>query len=278
MPDRPLVLGHEIAAVIVDGAEPGVRVVLEPAIPCGRCATCQSGHLELCPTTRFAGFADTDGGLRTWMTWPKPLVHPIPPTIDDDDAGLLEALGVAVHAVHLAGVDARTRVAVIGCGPIGLLVIKVLRAHGVEAIAALDPLGHRATAAEAAGAVIDRRAALTDAGWVDVVIECAGPDPAVAKAVDLVRPGGRIVLVGIPSSEQTAVPASIARRKGVTLQWCRRMRPADFRQAIDLAAAGRVELGSLITHRFGLDDVDDAFRVLSDRSGLKVIVRPSMPW
>ena len=271
--ERPLVLGHEIAAVVAGGRDAGMRVVLEPAIPCDRCSTCRAGDLELCPSGSFAGFGETDGGLRTYMTWPRHLLHPIPPNVDDENAALLEALAVAVHAVHLAGVDPSSRVAVIGCGPIGLLAVRVLRVRGITAITAIEPLAHRA-AAVAAGAEADARAAGASDQPIDAVIECAGPDEAVALAVDLVRPGGRVVIVGIPASDQTSVPASVARRKGIAMQWCRRTRRSDFAEAIDLLASGRIEVGSLISHRFSLEDVTDAFRVLADQRGLKVIVQP----
>ena len=269
--ERPLVLGHEIAAVVADGPDAGLRVVLEPAIPCERCPTCRAGDVELCPSGSFAGFGEMDGGLRTYMSWPRRLLHPVPPDIDDGDAAVLEALAVAVHAAHLAGVDPSRRVAVIGCGPIGLLVIKVLCAWGVTSIAAIEPLAHRAAAA-AAGAEISAAGASDQS--IDVVIECAGPDPAVALAVDLVRPGGRVVVVGIPASEHTSVPASVARRKGIAIQWCRRTRRSDFAEAIDLLATGTIEVGSLISHRFSLDDAAEAFRVLADQRGLKVVIQP----
>jgi L-iditol 2-dehydrogenase len=286
--DAPLVLGHEVAAVIADGPEAGMRVVLEPAIPCGRCATCRSGRPELCPTATFAGYGDTDGGLRTVMTWPRRLLHPIPPTIGDDEAALIETLGVALHAVYLAAIDTSTRVAVLGCGPIGLLTIQAVRAFGVTRITAIEPLAHRAAAAAATGATIEPNPDAIDAAghpgvtngqegdgpWVDVAIDCSGEDAALLTALGRVRPGGRVVVVGIPDSDRTTIPASVARRKGLTLVWCRRTRSRDLTDAIELVASGRVDVGSLISHRFGLDDVAEAFAVLVDRSGHKVIVRP----
>ena len=276
---RPLVLGHEIAAVIADGPEAGSRVVVEPAIPCETCPTCRSGRRELCPTAGFAGYGPTDGGLRDVMTWPSRLLRPIPNTIDDAEASVLEALGVALHAVHLAGVDATTSVAVIGCGPIGLLVIRALHDAGVGRIVASDPLPHRRAAAEAAGAVMLARGAVdatipADADEVDVAIECAGEDAAVDAAIAVVRPGGRVVLVGIPGSDHTTFTASVARRKGLSLILCRRMRPEDLGRAIDLVAAGRIAVAPIISHRFGLDRIDEAFRVLAEQRGLKVVVLP----
>jgi L-iditol 2-dehydrogenase len=274
--EEPLVLGHEIAAVIADGPEAGTRVALEPAIPCGSCPTCRSGRAELCPTARFAGHAGTDGGLRTQMIWPRHLVRPIPDSIGDAEASVLEALGVALNAVDLAGVQPASRVAVLGCGPIGQLVIHGLRAAGVEDVLAADPLAHRAAAAAAAGARLLAQPPAPDdpIGEVDVVIECAGTDAAVSRATQLARPGGRIVLVGIPDDDRTTFTASEARRKGLTFVMCRRMRVGDLDRAIALVGEGTIDVAPLITHRYALDDVGEAFEALVDRRGLKVVVLP----
>ena len=267
--DRPLVPGHEIAAVIAAGPEAGLRVAVEPAVPCGTCRTCRAGQVELCPTARFAGYGPTDGGLRTMMAWPRHLLRPVPGEIPDAEVAVLEALGVALHAVHLAGVDSASRVAVVGCGPIGLLVIRALRAAGVHAIAGVEPLPHRAAAAGSAGA------SFGVAAEVDVAIECAGTDDAVDTAIALTRPGGRVVLVGIPGTDRTTFTASVARRKGLLLILCRRMRPADLGRAIDLAASGTIDVESVISHRFGLEEVGSAFRILAGQAGLKVVVEMS---
>ena len=274
---QPLVLGHEIAAIIADGPEAGTRVAVEPAIPCGSCATCRSGRAELCPTAGFAGHAGTDGGLRTRMTWPRHLVRTIPDGIGDAEASVLEALGVALNAVDLGAVGPESRVAVLGCGPIGLLVIRALRASGVSDILAADPLTHRAAAAVAAGArLLDDPSALdAQVGEVDVVIECAGEDAAISRATRLARPGGRIVLVGIPGGDRTTFTASEARRKGLTFVMCRRMRIGDLDRAIALVGAGTIDVAPLITHRYPLDEVGDAFEALVERRGLKVVVLPN---
>jgi len=275
---RPLILGHEIAAVIAEGPDIGTRVAVEPAIPCETCPTCRAGRRELCPSAGFAGYDTTDGGLQTRMAWPRRLLRPIPDAIGDDEASVLEALGVALHAVHLAAVEPGSRVAVVGCGPIGLLVIRALGAAGITDVVAEDPLAHRAAAAATAGArVIDAASAgphSDDDGGVDVAIECAGEDAAVDRALDVVRPGGRVVLVGIPATDRTTFTASVARRKGLTLVLCRRMRPDDLGRAIELVGDGTIEVASLISHRFTLDGVGAAFEVLADRRGLKVVVMP----
>lgn len=285
--DRPLVLGHEFSGVVLEGPRAGERVVADPADPCQRCQSCLAGESNVCGATRFAGFGTTDGALRTVMPWPGRLLHRLPDAMGDDEAALLEPLGVALHALDLAPIAVGGRAGVYGCGPLGLLLIQLLRLAGVSVIVATDRLTHRVAAARTMGAThgwvvgdpdtadmpIARRDARDER--VDVAFEVAGDDDALSDAIAAVRPRGRVVLVGIPDGDRTSFPAAAARRKELTLRLARRMAPTDLSRAIALAQAGRVDLASLITHRYPLDEVPAAFETLAARRGLKVVVDPT---
>ena len=262
----PLVLGHEFVGVVESGPRRGRRVAVDPAITCGRCAMCLAGQPNLCAEVRFAGHS-TDGALRSLVAWPENLLHPLPDTLPDAEATLLEPLGVAVHAVDLGHVRPGTSAAVLGCGPLGLLLVRLLLAVGAAPVVAVDPLPHRAAAAEEAGAVLDAPVG------VDVVFDVTDADTA-GQAVDAARPGGRIVLVGIPSGDRTTFTASTARRKGLSILLCRRMQPVDLERALRLVESGSVRTDSLVSERFGLSEAREAFAALSDRRGLKVVVEP----
>jgi L-iditol 2-dehydrogenase len=269
--DRPLVLGHEFAGVIASGPRAGERVALDPAVPCRRCGVCLAGLLHLCPSGRFAGHGSTDGALRTSLAWPADLAYPIPDRIPNTEAALLEPLGVALHALDLGHVRAGTRTGVFGCGPIGLLLVQAVAAAGAETVVATDPLPHRRAAAGARA--VDPRE-LPPGLDLDVALETAGTDEALADAIESVRPGGRVVLVGIPDDDRTSFVASAARRKGLTLLVCRRMKPDDLPRAIRLAESGGVDLGSLVGERHPLDDWAGAFAALVERRTLKVVIEP----
>ena len=286
---RPLVLGHEFAAVIAEGPRTGERVAVDPADPCGSCPTCLAGNENLCLAVRFAGHGTTDGALRTVMPWPERLLRRLPDALSDDEGALLEPLGVALHALDLAHVAVGSRVGIYGSGPIGLLLVQLARLAGASSVVATDVLAHRVEAAHAFGAdeafVVDdaddsQDDAMTDgrlaarAATVDVAFEAAGSDGAVSDAIAAIRPGGRVVLAGIPGSDRTTFPAGAARRKGLSFLVARRMVAADLDRAIELAGSGRVRLAPLITERFPLDRVADAFAALATRRGLKVIVNP----
>jgi L-iditol 2-dehydrogenase len=271
---RPLVLGHEGAGVIVDGPRRGQRVAIDPAIPCETCRACRDGYRNLCYRIRFAGHGQTDGMLRELMPWPAHLLHPLPDQVTDAAGALLEPLGVALHALDLGHVRLGASVAVVGCGPIGLLLVRLLRTAGASRVLAVEALAHRREAAREFGAheVSEPIADLSGYG-ADVAFEVAGDDPAVRTAMESVRPGGRVVLAGIPDGDSTTFPASLARRKGLTIAMVRRMNET-YPRAIDLAVRGDVSLEPLISRRADLADAADAFECAQRRSGLKVIVTP----
>src|SRR6185436_1184147 len=280
---RPLVGGHELAGVVEGGPLDGVRVAIDPAIPCHRCDLCLRGHPNLCRELVFAGHATHDGGLQRYLAWPTARLHPLPEALTDADGAMLEPLGVAVHAVDLGHIPLGASVAVIGCGPIGLLLIEVARAAGAARVLGAEPLAHRRAAAAVRGAdeVLDpaddayaaRLVDFTAGRGVDVAFEVAGTDSAIAAAMDAVRPGGRVVLAGIPSTETSAFPANTARRKGLTIAMVRRMKEV-YPRATALALAGLVDVRGLVTHRFPLTEVQQAFATAVARQGLKVVVEP----
>lgn len=277
---RPLSPGHELAGTTEDGR----RVAVDPAIPCERCALCREGHPNLCPSIRFAGYGEDDGGLREWIAWPERCLFRLPESLSAVDGAMLEPLGVALHAADLAHLRPGMTVGVFGCGPIGLLAVQVVRLAGATRVLAteLPSRPHRLEAARRLGAetiaVDEGREArkileLTGERGLDAAIEVAGDDAAVGAAVEAARPGARVVLAGIPAGDRTSFPASPARRKGLTLALCRRMKHT-YPRAIDLAGRRLVDLGSLVSHRFPLSEAAAAFRTAAAREGLKVMVEP----
>ena len=152
--DRPLVLGHEAAGIVEDGPQRGQRVAIDPAIPDETCPQCRAGYRNLCPQVQFAGHGGQDGALRDFLVWPSAQLVPLPGGLTDADGAVLEPLGVAIHALDLGHLRIGAAAAVIGCGPIGLLLVQLLRAAGAHPVVAVDPLPHRQEAASRAGANI----------------------------------------------------------------------------------------------------------------------------
>lgn len=283
--DAPLVLGHEFAGVVASGPQRGRRVAVDPAVSCGTCEPCRTDAPNLCLDMRFAGHGRTDGALREYLAWPETSLYPISDRVDDPEGAIIEPLAVAIHGLDLAHLGDGATVGVIGCGPIGLLLVALSRSAGAATIIATDPQGHRLDAATAMGAsgvveasesVEDGRAVMAASGGrgLDVVFDVSGEAAAVECAMATVRPGGRVVLVGIPPDDRTTFSASVARRKGLTLKLSRRSTPDTFRRAVQLAEEGSLDLGSLVTLRVPLADGARAFDALVRRDGIKVIVEP----
>ncbi|WP_205745855.1 zinc-dependent alcohol dehydrogenase [Egibacter rhizosphaerae] len=202
-----------------------------------------------------------------------------------DDGVMLEPLGVAIHALDLGHLALDDRVVVVGCGPIGLLLVQLARIAGAACVLAIEPLEHRREAARRLGA--DDVLAGTDGleevvdTWTggrgfDVGFEVTDAEDAVESTIRAVRPGARVVLVGIPDGDRTTFRASLARRKGLTLVLTRRMLEP-YPRAIELVQHGHIDVRSIVTHRFGLDEVAEALAMASSRDGGKVVVHPTAP-
>jgi L-iditol 2-dehydrogenase len=282
----PLILGHEIAARIVDGSaglglSPGALVAVDPARSCGGCEWCRRGHTNLCPKVRFAGSPpDVQGALAEYLVAARAAVHPVPPSLSAAAAALLEPLGVAIHALDLARLRPLDTVAILGAGPIGLLLLQVARLAGAGAVFAIDPIPRRTELARALGADEAGNAWESVLEWtngrgVDTVIEATDSSAAPDQATRVVRIGGQVVLVGIPEQEEFSLSASVVRRKGLTLRMVRRMGEV-YPRAIRMAASGRVLLEPLISHRYPLAQAPGAFALQADHRDevVKVVVEP----
>ncbi len=280
----PFVLGHEFGGVVEGGSLDGLRVAVDPAVPCDTCEYCLNGKPNLCPDHYFAGHAPYDGALREYMAWPMKTMVPVPDSLSDEDVAVLEPLGVAIHTVDLGHLKPGMTVGVYGCGPIGLLTIQVARAAGASEIIATDVLPHRLEAAKALGAdrgflasptgeERTRILAATHKDGVDVAFELAGENSAVETAIETAKPGGRVVLCGIPAVNEISFKASTARRKGLSIMMVRRMKHV-YPRAIKMVEVGQIDVRSIVSHRFPLADSGKAFELAQKREGLKIIINP----
>jgi L-iditol 2-dehydrogenase len=288
---HPLVMGHEFSAVVEELSEPvaglkvGDLVAVEPGRNCGHCEFCGKGDPNLCLNLRFCGSPGIDGALAEFLTYPARLLFPLPPTLSAEEGALLEPLGVAIHAVDLANFRVAPTVAVLGCGPIGLLIVQVARLAGARWIVASDPLAYRREFALRCGAdlVLDPQAGdvvaavseATQGRGVDVAFEAAGEIDTPQQAVTLARRGGHVMLVGIPPEDKLPLTPSTARRKGLTLRFVRRMKHT-YPRAITLVEQGRLDLRSLITHHFPLERIVEALELVDAYADgvIKAIIKP----
>lgn len=279
--ESPFTLGHEFMGEVLEVSTncldgfgvplaKGQRVAVEPAVACGMCEVCGAGHPNLCPDHYFYGVYPTQGALCEQLVVPAKNCFPIPDEISDGGGTLLETLGVAIHAVDLAKLKVAKSVAVIGCGPVGLLILRLAVLSGASQVCAFDKFDWRSELARKWGATKawtidgDSEADLlleTTAGrGADVVIEAAWADHTVDEAMKMATSGGRVVLVGIPPDDRATFTHSMARRKGLTIMMARRMKHT-YPRAINLASgnAPQVVLDDLISETVRLEEAADAF-------------------
>lgn len=283
---RPFVLGHEFSGVLTPdsarkaGLSADVLVAVDPSIPCGHCEWCRRGHTNLCPNVKFLGYAPHNGAMAEFVCVPRSAVHLVPDGIDPAGAAILETLGVAIHAMDLARPRLLETVAVLGCGPVGLLLVQLARLAGAGKIIAIDPVEQRTALACDLGADVACRSYagvgdVTEGRGVDLVIEATDSSHGFEHAARCARIGGRVVLVGIPENNQYILSGAESRRKGLSIKFSRRM-PEVYPRAIALALGGQVKLTPLATHRFSLDQTPAAFeQQIARRDGIiKAIITP----
>ncbi|MEM7533615.1 MAG: alcohol dehydrogenase catalytic domain-containing protein [Chloroflexota bacterium] len=297
-PHRPRIGGHELTGrVVATGTETkvyqvGDRVAIEPTIPCNHCAECLSGNYNLCRELVHIG-GSVAGGFAEYMVAPESNVYQLPDTVSFEAGAVAEVYAVAVHALSIMPVQPGNRVAIIGSGPVGLTIAEMAQLAGASSVMLLgkpdaplqlaqDHIGvvpMNVDAVDAVEAVMEH----TQGRGADVVFEAVGGHaPTLQQATEIAAIRGRICMVGGHVAPLT-LDTRYARGKELTISWAfcygRRDGRREFQLALDLMAADKLDPMPLITHRFPLDEIQQAFAVASGRDehgSVKVMVLPSL--
>ena len=256
----------------------GRRVSLEPGVPDFSCRQCLAGRYNLCEGMRFFATPPVDGAFAELVTVHEQFAHPVPDSLSDDAAALLEPLSVGLWACRRGGVGPGARVLVTGAGPVGLVAAQAALARGAASVTVTDVNPHRLALARDVGAteVLDvGTTKVSGSGLeVDVLLECSGQPAATADAVHAVAPAGRVVLVGMGGDEMT-LPVSRIQERELTITGTFRYAHT-WPGAIALVASGRVRLDVLVTGYYGLGEVEEALTVTrTDPRTVKPVVRPA---
>lgn len=278
----PRVMGHEFVGRVaacgddVRGLAVGDRVVVEPNYSCGRCPLCREGNRNLCLSRTAIGI-DVDGGFAEEVCVPAQCCWKVSEGVSDLGAVMIEPLAVVVRAVGRGAPRPGESAAVVGAGTLGLLALQVLRARGARVLgvartrtrlALATELGAEGVHAVADGAVDVAARDFSGREGVDLVVETAGTPDAVTYALGLVRPGGRVVLTGLPHEPTSVEFFSVVRRE-VTITGSM-IYQDEFGEALALVASGEVVTTKLVTHRFPLADIAAAFAAHRDPASIKV--------
>jgi threonine dehydrogenase-like Zn-dependent dehydrogenase len=280
----PRVLGHEMTGW-VETAGPtaavpaGTRVLVNPALFCGRCDLCTRDLPNLCRNGGLMG-RDADGGFAEFVAVAESQLHPVPATVPDAEAALLQVLSTCVHAQSGLRSSLGDRAAVIGLGVTGLLHVQLLRARGVQTIIGITrsprnqslALKLGATVAVAPQAAPEVVQDATNGRGVDVAIECAGTAATLAQAMRLTGAGGTVLAFGITAPSADGMPTYEWYYKELTIVSPRAARPRDCDLAVSLCAERRLDLAPLITARFPLAHLEEALRACHDPAQLKIII------
>ncbi len=282
---EPLVLGHEASGVIravgtaVQDRTVGQRVALEPQQTCGRCIQCQTGRYNLCPDVEFFATPPIHGAFAQYVVLESNRAHPVPDSLSDEAAALVEPLSVGIWACQKANVQPGDRVLVTGAGPVGLLCADVARARGAAWVGVSDTNDRRLEVAAARGAsqTVNAMAGplIEQIDPVNVILECSGATPAVQGAFAVAAPAARVVMVGM-GSPTMELPVALIQVKELTVTGTFRYANC-YPAAIALAASGAVDLDALVTGKFGLSQVAEALSASkNDPSTLKPVVYPGV--
>jgi L-iditol 2-dehydrogenase len=274
----PQALGHECAGVVA-GSGPGCRlkegtpVAVEPALSCGTCEHCRTGHQNRCPDVRFLASPGMPGAFAEYLLVREEQLAVLPEGMSFDDGAMMEPLGVGYHAVCLSGMKPGESVAIWGAGPIGLVTAAMARAGGASEIFMFDRLQYRLDFAARTYAIthavdIDSTDPLTylmdhtRGRGTDISFEAAGEQESLANAIESTRIGGRALIIGIPELDAISLDPHAMRRRELVVRSVRRSNHA-LAPCIELVNRGVVDIHGLATHHLPLDSIVDAFETVA---------------
>jgi L-iditol 2-dehydrogenase len=280
--DYPRVMGHEIVGTVVSGGsddEVGTRVLVDPGFVCGVCLQCREGRTNICTAGGLIG-RDQDGGLRDLIAVPASNIHELPDELEPGTAPMLQVLATCVHAQRRARVFPGESVVVLGLGVTGLLHLQLAKLGGAGPLIGITRSAPKLALARELGADLmipadgseTSEVAAALPGGADLVIECVGTVSALARAIEMVRIGGRILAYGTMTETSGELPFYDLYHKEISVIGARSARVEDFPTAIDAVASGRVALGALISGRFPLHEADEAIRAAGAPGALKVFI------
>ncbi len=278
----PWIMGHECTGVVaqvgsaVTGLAPGDRVAVDPLIACGRCDQCLSQRSHTCRSQRFLGCPGQQHGcMCEFLVMPSACCFRVPAQLSTGAAVMVEPFAIALHAQRLLGDATGMAIGILGAGPIGLCVLGALKLAGAASIAVTDKLAYRVAMARNQGATSSHDVSGSDIAaellaqhpaGLDAVFDCSGEQAALDQAITLLKPGGTLLIVGIPEADRVSFDINLMRRKELTVKNVRRQNDCTA-HAIELLSSGKLDLDPVVTHHFELSESQTAFDLVASYQG-----------
>jgi L-iditol 2-dehydrogenase len=277
----PFTVGHEGAGVVeaigeaVTIVKPGDRIAVEPSVACGHCDQCLAGRENTCRNNLFLGCpGQIEGNLAEYLVFPESQCLLLDDDQSIDDGATLEPLAIGLYAVKQAALTGKEKIGILGFGPIGMSVLQMATARGIQDIFVSEKIVARADMARKNGAKwlanplnenVEAKLIESVPGLLDVVFECCGQQETMDNAVEMLKPGGKLMLIGIPEFDRWTFKADLARRKEISIIHIRRQN-ACTHETLDLLSKKKVDGSAMISHRFKLDEVAKAFEMVRQYS------------
>jgi len=274
----PFTVGHECAGVVekigsgVKHVKPGDKIAVEPAMSCGQCDQCLAGRPHTCRKLKFLGCpGQADGCLSEYIVMPEHSCFPVPDSMSFDEAAISEPLAIGVYAVNRSIPMEGAKIGILGFGPIGMSVQLPALFKGAEKVYVTDKIDGRLNIALSTGATYAGNVTKTDVvkeilelepKGLDVVFECCGQKEAIDQAFELLKPGGVLMLIGIPEFDRWSFPVDKGRHKEVTIKNVRRQN-GSVEETLDLLKNKSVDVSKMPTHRFAFADTQKAFDLVA---------------
>jgi L-iditol 2-dehydrogenase len=275
--EYPFIVGHECSATVkaigsaVTHVKPGDPIVVEPAVACHNCVQCKMGRENTCYNLRFLGTPGQGPGcLCEYIVMPQECCFTTHGALTFEQAVICEPLAIGAYSVAQAKLPENADIAILGSGPIGLCTFVSAKAENVDTCFMTDKINERLEAAKKAGATwagnpdeqdIVKEIRAQNPDGLDVAFECAGQQETIDQGIELLKPGGRLIITGIPRLERISLAVDKIRRKEITIVNIRRQNKFT-QKAIGLIASGKVNVDFMVTHHFPLEQTKEAFELL----------------
>lgn len=274
----PFTVGHEGAGIVVETGpavsrvKPGDAIAIEPAMPCRECDQCLSGRPHTCRRLRFLGCpGQADGCLMEYIIMPEESCIKLLGNLTPDHGSISEPLAIGVYSVKKSGRIKGLKTGILGFGPIGMSVMLAAKAESAGKIYVSDEIDERLSIALKEGATgtfnplnvnVVEQILQNESLGLDVVFECCGQQDAFDQAVEVLKPGGKLIIVGIPEFDRWSMSVDDTRRKEITLIFIRRQVDC-VEPALEMMNSGLINVGNMVTHRFPFEKTKEAFDLVA---------------